>query len=118
MTPLSQLQLPAVSEVLIRVRGRWGKTVRAEDKAAQAIADLWQRLPPGKQKRCHTPVYELQFLSDGLLICLATVCWRCNNVRGTAGGRSIAFEFDSEADISQQLLAEIRRVNPGRREDA
>lgn len=113
MTQLGLPDLPDVNAVEVRIRGRWGKTVKIEGPVAQLIADLWRSLPPGEQKRCHMPVYELQFLNGAKLVCSATVCWKCNNIYGTMGAQSIAFEFDGMADISQKLLSEIRSVYPG-----
>ena len=113
MEHFTQSELPDIHEVEIRLMGRWGKTVRVNGEQARLIAELWKRLPPGNEKRCHLPAHELRFLAANRLICTTTVCWKCNNVRGTAGGRWISFEFDGQAELSQQLLAKIQQLNPG-----
>ena len=102
--------LPPVDGVEVRVRGRWGRTVPADPASAARIADLWRRLPPGRQARCHNPTYELRFRAGGEVVCSGTVCWECNNVRGTFAGERFAYEFDAGAEASQALLAEVRRV--------
>lgn len=74
------------------------------------VADLWRRLPPGDQARCHIPPYGLRFFSDDHLVCEASICWACNNIFGVADGRKIHYAFDAEHSVSQELLAEINRI--------
>jgi hypothetical protein len=102
--------LPPVEAVEVRVCGRWGRTVAAVPAAAERISDLWRRLPPGRQARCHNPTYELRFLAGGEVVCSGSVCWECNNIRGVVGGERFAYEFDATAPPSQALLSEVRRV--------
>ena len=104
--------LPPVNAVEVRVLRRGNPILAAEDAAAR-IADLWRRLPPGRQARCHNPTYELRFRVGGEMVCVGTVCWECNNIHGTADGEPFAYEFDASAPASQSLLAEVRRVASG-----
>ncbi|MGL6094784.1 MAG: hypothetical protein ACRC7O_03135 [Fimbriiglobus sp.] len=105
--------LPPVAVVEVRVVRRGGPTIAAEAGAAARIADLWRRLPPGEQARCHIPTYELRFLTGGEVVCSGTVCWDCNNIHGVFGGEPFAYEFDATAPASQALLAEVRRAARG-----
>lgn len=94
---------------MIAERLRTAPGVRIDGPAAQHIAGLWRRLPGGHQARCHQPPYGLRFLVDGRVVCRASVCWRCNNVAGEAGGQPIHYEFDSADPAAQELLMELRR---------
>lgn len=78
--------------------------------AALRIAELWRQLPPGNQARCHVPRFGLRFRDANQVFCEASVCWRCNNIYGELNGEKVYFEFDAEQPVSQQLLAELRRV--------
>jgi hypothetical protein len=102
--------LPPVESVVVRVRGRWGRTVAADSAAAERIAALWRRLPPGRQARCHNPTYELRFLAGGAVVCSGTVCWEGNNIRGASGGEPFTYEFDATSPVSGELLALVRQV--------
>jgi hypothetical protein len=129
----SPSSLPAVTAVeVIALVGEWrrdrveamfgvvpaGLAVRVEGPAAERIADLWRRLPPGRQARCHLPPYGLRFLVGREVVCQASVCWRCNNVYGEAAGRPLHYEFDADDAASQELLAELQRVVPMVGEDS
>lgn len=85
-----------------------GVTVRGA--AAARIADLWRRLPPGMPARCHVPPFGLRFVAGGAVVCQGSVCWKCNNVYGDAGGDPIRYSFDAEAEVSRTLLAELRQA--------
>ncbi len=78
------------------------------------VAELWRLLPPGRQARCHNPGYALKFHAGGLIVCTATVCWECNNIHGEANGEAFVYEFDSQHEVSQTLLAELSRIVSGR----
>ena len=51
------------------------------------IADLFRNLPDGDERRCHTPPFSLRFLASGVEVGTASVCWKCNNVRGKISGQ-------------------------------
>lgn len=77
---------------------------------AKSIADLWRRLPPGGQDRCHLPPYGVQFFSDGTLLLAASVCWECNNIFGSVAGEGIHYEFSAESPAAEALLARFRAL--------
>jgi len=85
-----------------------GVTVRGA--AAERIADLWRRLPPGEPARCHVPPFGLRFLAGDEVICQGSVCWKCNNLYGDAGGDPIHYSFYAGGEVSRALLAELQRV--------
>lgn len=85
-------------------------SVLVEGEAAQRIADLWRRLPASEVARCHTPPFGLRFLVGNEVICQASICWRCDNIYGDVGGKTMSCAFDGEAEVSRSLLAELRRV--------
>ena len=62
-------------------------SVRLDGDAAQRIAALWRRLPPGEQARCHTPPFGLRFRTGERVVCQASLCWECNNSSGNGEGR-------------------------------
>ncbi|MDB5342630.1 MAG: hypothetical protein JWP89_1007 [Schlesneria sp.] len=78
------------------------------DENAQRIAALWRRLPVGEPARCHSPPFGLRFLERGIILCHASLCWKCNNIFGEANGEAFAYSFDAQASISQELLNECR----------
>ena len=84
--------------------------VTVRGAAAARIADLWRRLPPGEQARCHVPPFGLRFVAGGEVVCQASVCWTCNNLYGDAGGDSIHYSFDAGDEVSRALLAELRHA--------
>ena len=86
---------------------------RREGEEAKGLADLWRRLPPGDQSRCHTPPFGLRFFQGERLVQEASICWGCDNIFGEAEGTMLHFGFDSRTDIAQKLLAEIRAVAGG-----
>jgi hypothetical protein len=85
-------------------------SVRLTGVAAERVAALWRRLPPGKQARCHTPPFGLRFYSAGRLVSQASICWECNNIFGEAGEDQVFFEFDASQPVSRDLLAECQRA--------
>ena len=84
--------------------------VRVVGPGAQLIASLWRDLPPGEQARCHVPRFGFRFFDGDRLVSEASVCWQCNNIRGSSGGRKMAYEFDSSVPASRRLLEETRRI--------
>lgn len=126
----SPASLPPVIEVdVVALGGVWptsladigraadaGRAVRVAGAEAERLAELWRRLPPGRQARCHVPPYGLRFLAGGREVCVASVCWRCNNIYGEAGGSPLHYEFDAGHPAAQELLAELRRVAPAAEE--
>lgn len=118
--------LPPVTEVqVVALDGVWpdrvsdlgraadeGRCVRVRSDAAERLAALWRRLPPGRQARCHVPPYGLRFLAGGREVCAASVCWRCNNIYGEAEGAPLHYEFDADDPVSRELLTALRRVTP------
>jgi hypothetical protein len=100
----------------MRAAGR-APAFRVEGERAQRLADLWRRLPPGKQSRCHIPAFGFRFFSGRRLVCEASVCWRCDNIHGEWGGESFGYEFDAEAPVSRELLSEAQQVT-GEQSDA
>jgi hypothetical protein len=117
MASVNPTSLPAIDEVEIVDLDGLGvglgfvteaaeaPSVRVLGADAQRIAELWQSLPPGKQYRCHTPPFGLRFRSGGEVVAQASICWKCNNIFGEAGGASLFREFDGEHEISRQLLS-------------
>lgn len=87
--------------------------VRLVGRDAGRIARLWQKLPSGKQMRCHLPPFALRFYSGDRLICQASICWRCNNIFGNAGSDEVFFEFDGSCRESLELLSECEKVLGG-----
>lgn len=76
--------------------------------AAEEVAALWRRLPPGEQARCHLPAYGLRFRDEETVRCEASLCWECRNIYGKADGTAFEYEFDAEDPVSQDLLAACR----------
>jgi hypothetical protein len=114
--------LPAISAVaIVDLRGFYPPradlymstgdppSVTVEGDAAQRIAGMWRRLPPGEQARCHTPPFGLRFLADSTIVCQASICWDCNNIYGDVGGVQFSYEFNADDEVSQTLLAELNR---------
>ena len=83
---------------------------RLDGDSAQLFANAWRSLCSGMAARCHIPPIGFRFISDGAIVLEASVCWRCNNAYGIQNGNSISFEFDSECDSAQQLLASAKQV--------
>jgi len=54
--------------------------------------------------RCHVPPFGLRFFSGDRLLCEASICWRCNNIFGQAGGAEVFFKFDGSLAVSRELL--------------
>ena len=106
----SPSRLPPVTRVEVYRLGRGHPSVAVEGAAAQALADIWRKLPPGHQRRCHNPRYGVRFLAHREVACEATVCWSCHNVHGVLAGGPFAYEFDADADVSRELLREVRRL--------
>jgi hypothetical protein len=75
---------------------------------AQRVSALWRLLPVGDQARCHDPLFGLRFLDGGVVLCQASICWKCNNIYGEANGEEFAYAFDAQASVSQSLLNECR----------
>jgi hypothetical protein len=71
---------------------------------AQRIAELWRNLSAGEQSRCHIPPFGLRFIQGGVVICQASVCWRCDSIYGASEGKRFGFAFDASAAESQELL--------------
>jgi hypothetical protein len=94
----------------IRVAVRAERRLTGAD--AQRIADLWRKLPPGEQARCHMPPYGLRFWRAGQLLVEASLCWECANVYGYAGDEGLWFGFDVKAPAAVALLAQLRHVWP------
>jgi hypothetical protein len=80
------------------------------DDLAQRIADLWRKLPPGEQARCHVPPFGLRFYRSGELQLQASICWACNNIFGDVKGNSLWYAFDAQHETSQELLALCKQV--------
>lgn len=95
-------------EVLPHRRG--GSPARLTGADADRVADLWRRLPPGRQKRCHNPVYTVRFFGPAGILTEGSVCWECHNIHVTRGYDHITYEFDADAPTSRLLLAECRRA--------
>ena len=85
-------------------------SVTLHGAAAQRIADLWRSLPPGEQSRCHIPPYGVRFRAGADLVCVASICWQCDNIYGRATGVDVHYEFDSGSPVAQQLLSELHEV--------
>jgi hypothetical protein len=79
--------------------------VRAGTSAIQQIISLWQALPPGESARCHVPPFGVRFFSGETVMCQASICWRCNNIYGEAGGQQFYYFFDAKAPSSRSLLS-------------
>ena len=107
----------AVSRVSDFIHAAAVRSVSIAGEAAQAIAALWQQLPPDEQARCHIPPYVLRFHSDSELDCEASICWLCNNIFGQACGEGFVYEFDAQAPASRRLLAVLQEA-VGDRSDA
>jgi hypothetical protein len=105
------LQGIAANRVDQYVQNATGKpSITLDGAAAQRIADLWRKLPPGEQARCHVPRYGLCFYTGERVVCQASVCWECNNLVGEAEGRELHYEFDGKHSTSQELLTEVRKA--------
>lgn len=79
--------------------------VRVSGAAAERVAGLYRGLPAGEQARCHVPPFGLRFYAGGRLLGRASICWRCNNIFGDAGGEPLFFAFDASHPTSRALLA-------------
>lgn len=84
--------------------------VRVEGEQAMRIHALWTALPPAMQMRCHVPPFGLRFYRGPQLLGEASICWRCNNIFGTAGGEEFHYQFSAGARASQELLAIAREL--------
>jgi hypothetical protein len=82
------------------------RRIRIAGAGAQRIAELWRTLPEGEQARCHLPPFGLKFYAEGILVCQASICWRCNNIFGETGGDRLFFAFEGSAAPSRELLKE------------
>ena len=73
----------------------------------QMILQVWSRLPPGEEARCHTPEIGLRFLKGEEEVMRAALCFTCNNIsiRTAAGDEWLA--FDAEAGSSRSLLRQL-----------
>jgi hypothetical protein len=80
-------------------------STKIRGRKARRVAALWRALPPGNQARCHIPPFGLRFYAKGRILAQASICWRCNNLHGEAGGRDLFYEFDASANVSRELLS-------------
>jgi hypothetical protein len=94
------------------VRSSPRRTIRLIGPDAQRIADLWRRLPPTEQARCHTPPYGLRFWLAGQKVIEASLCWECSNAYGYAGETPISFTMDPRDPAAVSLLMQLRQVLP------
>lgn len=83
-------------------------SVSLHDEDAQRVAALWRQLPTGEPHRCHLPPFGLRFLDGEVVVCQASLCWKCNNIFGEVSGEAFSYDFDSSDSISQDLLNECR----------
>jgi hypothetical protein len=77
---------------------------RLSGTGAKQIAEMWRALVKGKQMRCHIPPFGLRFFAAEVLICEASICWKCNNIHGHAEGKKVFFEFDGSRTTARKLL--------------
>lgn len=105
--------LPPADVVEVIPHPRRSPPVVLSGNDAGRVAELWRRLPPGKQRRCHYPAFTLRFLAAGRLLAVGSVCWECHNVHVTRGDGHATYEFDAESPTAVQLLDECRRVAGG-----
>jgi hypothetical protein len=84
--------------------------VRLDGTDAAAIVTVWNRLPAGRQARCHVPPFGFRFLEEGDVVVEASVCWRCNNVAGKEGDDEFWYEFDAEAPEAVELLERAKKA--------
>jgi hypothetical protein len=87
--------------------------VLVEGAAAERIAAMWRQLPFGEARMCLPAPYGLRFFIGRGLICEGSICWHCNIIYGQHKGVPFSMWFDGEADVSQFLLGELRRVLAG-----
>jgi hypothetical protein len=87
--------------------------VQADEHLTQHIAELWRKLPPGEQARCHVPPFALRFFAEGEVILEASLCWHCNNIWLREEKTENVFEFDARAEVSQELLAVLKAISKG-----
>ncbi|MBX9626008.1 MAG: hypothetical protein K2X82_19580 [Gemmataceae bacterium] len=90
-----------------------GPAARLTGGDAARVADLWRRLPPGEERRCHDPAFTLRFLAGGRVLAEGSVCWECHNIHVTRGDGHATYEFDADSPTALQLLDECRRVAGG-----
>lgn len=83
-------------------------SLRVSGNKAQAIAELWRRLPQASQARCHIPPFGLRFFRGQELVAEASLCWECNNVMGGTWDGAFGFEFDGQAPASRELLVTLQ----------
>lgn len=118
------IELPEISTVeLIDLRGIHPKRVtlyleaadkspvfKVEGERADRIVSLWRSLPLGERARCHIPPVGVRFYSGADIACQATICWKCNNIFGTARGAEFSFAFDGQSREAAALFQAIRDI--------
>lgn len=77
---------------------------------ARKIADLWRRMPPSVNTRCHNPPFGLRFYKDGKLYLQASLCWQCDNIYGELNSEYFFSTFDAEHKLSQELLQVCKQL--------
>ena len=85
---------------------------RFEGEEASAFTALWNRLPAGRQARCHVPPFGFRFFNQSELVLQASVCWMCNNISGNVSGDEFWYAFNADAPVSQELLRAAKALFP------
>lgn len=99
------------NEIAERIAGRVSaRRVRVDGTEALRIGELFRNLPPGEQARCHIPPFGLVFFRGEEIVASASICWKCNNVHGSAGDLPLYFQFDSSGAIARELLATCKKA--------
>jgi hypothetical protein len=103
----------AISEILdVGRRFAIHATTSVTDpEAVKIVVQTWRGLPAGEQDRCHIPPYGLRFLSSGVVLVEASICWQCNNVFIRLPDELTGYSFDSQSQAGQRLLRVLQYLS-------